>query len=232
MPALFAKVLRDQRDLLLFRPFKPDLAAHGHLYLGWGLLTAWLVGIGRYWDHPKAQLWQYLGLGSVAYVFVMALILWLLIWPLKPANWSYRNVLVFVMLTSLPAILYAIPVEQFMGREAAAGMNVAFLLIVATWRVTLLFLFLRRSAQLSRFAMTVAALLPLALIVTVLTMLNLEHAVFEIMGGLRPEDKTQNDASFGVLLLITVLAWLAAPLLLAAYLYLVYRARRPSLAAP
>ena len=99
------KILEDQRDLLLFRPFRPDIRGHRDAYLAWGLLTTWLAGVGRYWDHPNAALWQYLGLGSVAYVFILALVLWLIVAPLKASNWSYSGVLIFVMLTSLPALL-------------------------------------------------------------------------------------------------------------------------------
>ena len=61
------KILRDQRDLLLFRPFRPSIKEHWPAYLAWGLLTAWLAGIGRYWDHPNAAWWQYAGLGSVSF---------------------------------------------------------------------------------------------------------------------------------------------------------------------
>lgn len=211
----FAKVLRDQRDLLLFRRFKPDLPDQAPLYLAWGLFTTWLVGIGRYWDHPSAALWQYLGLGSVAYVFVLAAILWVLILPLRPAHWSYRNVLIFVTLTALPALLYAIPVEKFTARDTAASLNALFLAIVAAWRVGLLYRYLTTSAALDRITAVIACLLPLALIVTVLSILNLERAVFEIMGGLR--QPTQYDVSYGVVVLLTVLSMLASPFLLALY---------------
>lgn len=221
MPSPLQKVLGDQRDLLLFRPFKPDMAAHGHLYLGWGCLITWLAGVGRYWDHPNAELWQYLGLGSVAYVVVLALIVWAVAAPLRPANWSYETVLVFVMLTSLPAILYAIPVEKLMSLQAAQMANVMFLAIVASWRVALLIVFLRRVGRLDWLPVAVAALLPLALIVTLLVALNLEKAVFEIMGGNRQQ--TQNDAAYAILILISVLSVCASPLLLIAYGVLIYK---------
>ena len=105
MALRLSKILRDQRDLLLFRPFKPDLKDHWPAYLAWGLLTAWLAGIGRYWDHPNAAWWQYAGLGSVSYVLVLAFFLWVLVAPLRPRNWSFVGVLIFVTLTSLPALI-------------------------------------------------------------------------------------------------------------------------------
>ena len=70
--------------------------------------------------------------------------------------------------------------------------------------------------------MAVATLLPLAIIVTVLTVLNLEKAVFEIMGGNR--EQTQNDAAYFVLMLITTFSVLASPVVLILYFILAYRA--------
>jgi hypothetical protein len=224
MPFAIAKVLADQRDLLLFRPFKPDLHNHWAAYLAWGLFTTWLAGIGRYWDHPNAALWQYLGLGSVAYVFILALILWMIVAPLRPSYWNYLGVLIFVTLTSLPAILYAIPVEKFMSLPTAQSINVLFLAVIAAWRVGLLIVFLRRAAELPAPTAAVAGLLPIALIVTVLVALNLEQAVFDIMGGNRAP--TQNDAAYFVLVLISMGSVLASPILLIAYLVTVVRRHR------
>ena len=185
-------LLSDLRELLVaeakfltFRRVKLDMARKGHLYLAFGLVCTWLAGIGRYWDNPRAETWQYLGLGSLAYVLVLAAFLWLLIWPLRPSNWSYRGVLTFVGLTSPPGLLYAVPVERFVSLATAQAINVWFLAIVAAWRVVLLVLYLKRAAGLSALSLVVAAFLPLTLIVTALTALNLEHVVFQVMGGLR-----------------------------------------------
>ncbi len=84
-----ATVMRDQFRLLFFRNFGPQLTKYWHFYLGWGLSITWLVGIGRYWDHPDADVWQYAGVGSLAYVLVLAAIVWLVAMPLKPENLSY-----------------------------------------------------------------------------------------------------------------------------------------------
>lgn len=105
--------------------------------------------MGRYWDDPRAKPLQHLGLGSVIYILLLSLMLWLVIWPLRPKHWSYFNVLTFVSLTSPPAILYAIPVERLFSREVARSVNVWFLAAVATWRVTLLIFFLHRYAKLA-----------------------------------------------------------------------------------
>ncbi len=105
-------LLLNEWRFLTFRPVSSAVPAHWRALLIFGLLFTWLAGIGRYWDNPRAHVWQYLGLGSVAYVFVLALIIWLLLAPLRPKNWSYRNVLLFITLTAPPAILYAIPVRD------------------------------------------------------------------------------------------------------------------------
>jgi hypothetical protein len=223
------KVLADQRDILLFRPFKPDLKQHRLAYFAWGLFVTWLAGLGRYWDHPNAEPWQYAGLGSLAYVFVLAIVLWAMVAPLYPRNWSYSNVLIFVMLTSLPAVLYAIPVEKFLSPAAAQTANVIFLAIVAGWRVALLFAFLKHAGGLNGSRAFVATFLPLAGIVTALTVLNLEKAVFDIMGG--GHESTANDAAYMILFLITVLSVIASPFLLIAYLVAAHHARAEAKAA-
>lgn len=220
------EVIVTEARFLTFRPVKPDMIRLGNYYLILGLLTSWLAGIGRYWDNPRAELWQYMGLGSLAYIFVLALILWLIILPLRPENWSYKSVLIFVGMTAPPAILYAIPVERFFSLNTAQTMNVWFLAIVATWRVILLFLHLKRSAKLNGFAIFVAAVLPLAIIVTVLAMLNLEHVVFKIMAGLSEDERSANDAAYTILLLLTYFSFLASPILLIAYITMIIRRRK------
>lgn len=216
------EVLRTEARFLAFRPAKPDLDRLGNYYLALGLVTAWLAGVGRYWDNPRADWWQYAGLGSLAYIFVLSLVLWLLIKPLRPANWRYSSVLIFVGMTSPPAILYAIPVERYFSLQTAQTMNVYFLAIVAIWRVALLFRYLKHSAKLSGFTIFVAAMLPLTIIVSALTALNLEHVVFKIMAGLAEDEKSANDAAYGILFLITYLSVMASPVLLISYLGLIY----------
>jgi hypothetical protein len=94
-----------------------------------------------------------------------------------------------------------------------------FLAIVAAWRVALLFFYLRRSAGLSAFSIAVAALLPITLIIVMLTALNLERAVFDVMGGLR-DGGTANDSAYGMLVLLTVLSMLLFIPLVICYIFL------------
>lgn len=216
-------ILSDEFRLLTFQRSSTAMHTEWKAFLTFGLTFTWLAGIGRYWDNPKAHLWQHLGLGSVAYVFVLALIVWVLLTPLKPKNWSYRNVLLFITLTAPPAVLYAIPVEQFMTAEVAQTANAWFLIVVATWRVALFFVFLHRVAGLSSGIVVVASLLPLVIIIIALSMLNLEHVVFSLMSGIREEDRSPNDSAYGVVFLLSMLSFMAAPFLLIAYVVAIVR---------
>ena len=223
-----SEVIRTEIRFLLFLRITPDMKNLANYYLSFGVLSAWVVGIGRYWDNPRADLWQYLGLGSVAYIFILALILWLLIMPLKPENWSYKSVLIFVGMTSLPGILYAIPVERFFTMEIASLLNIFFLAFVAMWRVILLFLYMMRSAKLSGLSVVVACVLPLTIIVSALAALNLEHVVFRIMAGLTEDEKSANDAAYTILLIITYFSYLASPVLLLTYIVMIFKRRKAS----
>jgi hypothetical protein len=211
--------------VLSFRASTDDLAALGHRDLVFGLGATWIVGMGRYWDDPRAVLLQRVGVGSIVYVFVMALLLWAVIWPLGALKWSYARVLTFVALVAPPAILYAVPIERFASLETSRTVNAWFLAVVAAWRVGLLLFFLRRHAQLTYPRLMVGALVPLTLIINALVALNLERAVFDIMGGLR-EPGTSSDAAYEVLVLITLFADMAFLPVLLAYLVLVSLAWR------
>lgn len=212
-------LINDTWRLLTFRSTEEEMAAYTRGHLIFGLLCTWIAGMGRYWDDTEAGILQHLGTGSVVYVFLLAFILWLVVFPLKPKNWSYRGVLTFISLVSPPAILYAIPVEKFTENYTANVINVWFLLIVASWRVALLYFYLSRLASLDWLRVLVAALLPITAIVTTLSVLNLERAVFEVMGGLRT---TSKDGAYLVLTVITFLSIFLLPLTLLGYGILAY----------
>ena len=208
------QALKDAAGLLTFRISRDRLLNFGNSHLLLGILFTLIVGVGRWWDDPAANLLQRLGVGSLIYILVLAFALWLVVRPFAPRAWSYKHVLTFVSLTSPPALLYAIPVERFLDLATARTMNVWFLAAVAAWRVALLFFYFRRFARLTIISTVVSALLPIMVIVATLTILNLERAVFDIMGGLR-ESGTANDSAYGILFALTFLSiYLIVPVFL------------------
>jgi hypothetical protein len=211
--------------VLTFQVSRDELLALDKRHLAFGLLCTWIVGMGRYWDNPRANFLQHLGVGSVVYVFVLAAFLWIVIAPLRPRDWSYFRVLTFLTLTSPPAIIYAFPVQNWTDLDHANSVNVSFLGVVAVWRVGMLIFFLRRLASFDWIRITVGTLTPLCGIVVALTLLNLEQAVFDAMGGI-VERRTPNDAAYEVLFGLTMFSMICIiPLLIA---YLMVAAMSPS----
>ncbi|MAT92468.1 MAG: hypothetical protein CME59_07690 [Halioglobus sp.] len=215
---MFTTILRQQFKFLVFQKVEIDLDRHLASYLTYIFIVSWIVGMGRYWDHPDAYFWQYAGLGSVIYIVVLSAFLYAVVLPLKPKRWSYSLVLIFVGLTSLPALLYAIPVERFMPLDQAQIVNAWFLGIVALWRVLLYVQFLFKGAGLGKFGTLIATLLPLSGIVVVLAILNLEHVMFDMMSGVRPGNESPNDIAYQVVFLLSMFAFMAFPITLICYM--------------
>lgn len=215
--------------ILSFRATRDELLGLRASDLAVGLGFTWLVGIGRWWDDPEASLPQHLGLGSLAYVVALAALLFLLLLPLRPPELSYRRLLAFVALTSPPGLVYAIPVERFMSIAAATQANLWALLVVATWRVSLWFFYLRRAIALRAGEALTVGLLPLAAIVFTLYQLNLHRAVFELMGGLDERPPNTHDTAYAVLASLTCCAAFGALPLAFGYLVIVYRRRSSGL---
>ncbi len=211
-------ILGAQFRFLFFRPFRFSPESHFGPWLIYVLAVTWIAGVGRYWDHPSAYPWQYLGLGSVAYIFCLSALLYLVVLPLRPPRWDYRAVLIFVGLTSLPAVLYAIPVERFTDLDTAKTINAWFLGVVAIWRVALLMTYLRRYARLHWFVVVTVTVLLLSGIVVALSLLNLEHVVFDLMAGIRDENASPNDAAYTVVVTLALFSLFAFPVALVSYL--------------
>jgi len=206
--------------ILSFRATQQELLSVNHRDLTVGLFCTWIVGIGRYWDNPRVELLQHLGVGSVIYVFVLALFLFLLIAPMFPQNWKYFRVLTFVTMTSLPGLLYAIPVQMIFpepGLETANEINLAFLGIVSLWRVSLLLWYCSRVAELRIWQSAIASAVPIVLLIVTLAILNLDRVVFNIMMGIDESSISPNDDIYMVLVMITFMSYYAAIPLLVAY---------------
>lgn len=210
--------------LLTFKLRRNEMLGFNNKHLIAGILGTWIVGMGRYWDDANANLLQHLGLGSVIYIFVLSAFIWLILLLYKIEKWSYKTVLTFIALTSFPAIFYAIPVERFFSITTANSMNVWFLAIVAIWRLCLLYYFLKQFTQLSTGNIVTVTFMPICLIISVLTILNLHNVVFEIMGGIR--NPSPHDSSYLVLMMLTGISMILAIPLLIAYAVGIYYSRK------
>jgi len=215
---MIINILKNQFKLLSFQSLRIKNHKEFWGYFIYILIITWLVGIGRYWDHPKADWWQYAGLGSLAYIFFLSIFLYVILFPLKPQNFSYKIILLFVGLTSLPALLYAIPVERFLTMSQAQTANVLFLAIVAIWRVALYLKFLISVLKLNWFSIIVTTLLPLSAIVFVLGLLNLEHVVFQLMAGIRESEISANDQAYQVDFILMYFSYIAFPVTVISYI--------------
>lgn len=209
--------------LLLFKITRDEMLEFNKQHFIVGLIGTWIVGIGRYWDDPEAKLLQHLGLGSVVYIFVLAGLIWLILLPYKLEKWNYFTVVTFLGLTSFPAIFYAIPVERFFSLSVANSMNAWFLAVVAAWRLGLLYYFLKHFTKLSKINILTVTLMPICLIISTLTVLNLHRVVFNIMGGLRAP--TAHDSSYFVLLILTGLSMFLTVPLIISYGVGIYKSR-------
>jgi hypothetical protein len=60
-PPTNSNIFRTVARLLTFRLTQKEFLELGGMHLVFGLVCAWLVGMGRYWDDPGAQPWSRLG---------------------------------------------------------------------------------------------------------------------------------------------------------------------------
>ena len=219
-------VLADFARFMLFQPLKGDPARNWRAYLLVGFAITWIVGFGRYWDDPAAPLLIRSGATSIFYALALSAFIWMIVLCLRPERWSYRNVLLMVTMTAAPGLVYAIPVERFMRPDAARAANLAFLAIVATWRMALYYGFLARVAKLPPGASFVAWLLPPTIIVAVLGFFGSIDAIMRSMGGVR--DTSPSAIPGSAIILFTLVSWAALPFLVGALIALALRRRRPS----
>ena len=209
-----ADSLRLMGRVLTFRAQREELLALNRRDLVIGLLITWLVGMGRYWDNDRVEFLQKLGVGSVLYVFVLATFLFCVLWPLRPRDWSWFSLLVFLTFTSPPGLVYAIPVQLIFpgeGLQTANEINLGFLGLVSVWRVALFLFYLCRLGRLDLGTAAIGTALPILLLIVVLTVLNLDRVVFRIMGGIDPAPVSPNDDIYLAMIMITmssmVLIW-------------------------
>lgn len=207
------RFLRAQWRFLTFRS-SPVAEEDHNSFLTCAMGLTWLAGVGRYWDHPDPLWWQAAGLGSVVYAFVFAAMLWIVGLPMRIKGWSYAGMLLFVCMTSAPALLYAIPVERFLAPSAAEDVNFWFLFVVAAWRLLLLMRFFAVPCELGGGGVIVT-LLPVSLIVIGLVALGLHQRTFAIMAHADAARPPHAGATDAVMSMVWASAIAAIPLLIA-----------------
>lgn len=204
--------------ILTFRAKREELEPSPTVLIGLALLTTWIVGLGRWWDDPRDLLWFVrFGLGSVIYVLGLSGVLFLVTWPLWTQKLGYLAFLAFVASTSLPGLVYAVPIERWTDVQTAATYNFWALTFVSLYRLALLIWFLGRIVGLSFLGVVATTFFPISLIVFLLSMLGHGAAVMDIMGGFRENitAKSEMEAAVGFL---GCLSWVVAPLSLVLYL--------------
>jgi hypothetical protein len=107
--------------------------------------------------------------------------------------------------------------------ETSASINIWFLAIVAIWRVALYVYFLRTLAKLNGIVILVASLLPITLIIVTLSLLNLEHATFEIMAGINASEQTSADGAYLTVVVLSLGSAILLPILVITYLCIVIK---------
>lgn len=176
-----------QFRILTLTANKKELLSLDRNVLLWGLVMVWIAGLGRYWDAPLEPVFMRSGLPSLIYIFVLGAFLYMFIFLLCPANWSYWRLVTLISMTAPPAFLYAIPFERLYGPDQGAQCNAMVLMVVASWRVLMLGNYLVRTANLNVACVAMAVLLPLMTIVSVLMGMNRLLETVATMGGIRQQ---------------------------------------------
>lgn len=203
------KLFRDTWRLLTFRLTREEFEAFDLRHLFFGLALCWLAGIGRFWATPHVPWWAQLGLGSLIYPFVLAIPVAAILKTLGD-RLGYLHAVTFISLTGPLAFIYAPIVPQWLGVEQASILRLVAMAIVSLWRVGLLTEFFRRQAGLKIGGAVAVTGMLLTGIVTTLTALNLERAVFAIMGGRLA--RTVSDDSYEFLILLSLISILLLPI--------------------
>jgi hypothetical protein len=190
--------------------------------LGVGAVLVLTAGIAREYDHeyfasqPQALLLPFVASFATATLVYGSLRLFVLRGPRSQARGRYRAFLGLFWLTAPLAWIYALPVERLMEPVPAALFNIAFLAVVASWRVWLMS---RVAAVLfgASFPRALGAiLLPSSVLVWVAGFV-IPFRLVPLMGGisLAPETQLLVRAA-GIATIGSVLAGVAACILLAA----------------
>jgi len=179
-------VFRTMIRVLTFRITRVEFQAFDHRHLAGGLVSTWIVGMGRYWNAADATLAQRMGVGSLLFVVTFSGLVWLALGPLNPGDWSYGRLLTLLALVSPPAILYAIPVEQLARSSTAVPIRIGMLTLVAVWRLSLLVYYVMKLSTLRRPTAVIGSFIPIAASIAALSAMHLTDTTAQGMARLEP----------------------------------------------
>ncbi len=212
--------------MLTFRLTPEEYDRLGFKHLLFGLATAWLVGYGRWWDRPD-DVSPFLRSGALSVLTVIGLgfLLHRVMTGLVPRHEGHMRTAAYVSLTSLPAAIYALPLERWMELEQARTGNVAMLAVVAAWRVALYVYLLRRIAGFPIYTTIVTTLLPLAVIICFVTISGTQFRVLSIMTGVTvdPPPPSTAETRFDIIASLSCLSLVLTPVLVILWLILFER---------
>lgn len=203
----FRQALRDLLRFLTFRATPEIYDRFGVEHAILGFATTWLVGIARNWDYPEAPEFARMGLGSLAYILILAFVLFVMAWPISYEKRNYWHVLTGISMTAAPGLVYGVPVEMFMSTEGAQGANLIFLLVVASWRVGLASHYLFKGCENGIREVLAILLLPISLIILALVWTGRAGYVMQLMGGLRRDHSAPNAIVDEAIATLYCLAW-------------------------
>ena len=207
--------------VLSFRSKREDMLTWGWAELTLGIVCTIIVGAGRWWDDTRdLPLYVHFGIGSVAYVLVLGSVLWVLIRTLADEPPSFVRVLTFVCFVSPPAMLYAVPVEQWMDMASAQSLNLQFLAVVAAYRVALLVHFCRVSVLFDWTKTIVTTFLPISIAIFFVAQLNVTGVIIDFMGGVRGGEPNRKAEMETFVMLLSCLSWIVTPILTLMFLSL------------
>ncbi|MBV6457947.1 MAG: hypothetical protein HONBIEJF_01067 [Fimbriimonadaceae bacterium] len=201
------EVFRDTGRFLTFRATQEDYERFGYRHFLLGFLTTWAVGIARNWDYPEAELFAKAGLPSLAYIFLLSLLLFAFAWPVSYEKQNYWKFLTVVSMTAAPGLIYGIPVEMFLSTTGAQNANLAFLGFVALWRVALMVHFLFVAAGNTILTTMAVLLTPLSIMIVGLISTGRAGYIMDIMGGLRSRGPSHLKAVDETVAFLGCLAW-------------------------
>lgn len=201
------QVFRDTGRFLTFRCTAEDYERFGSRHFFLGFLTTWAVGIARNWDYPQAEPFAKAGLPSLAYIFLLSLLLFAFAWRVSYEPQNYWKFLTVVSMTAAPGLIYGIPVEMFLSTTGAQNANLVFLGIVALWRVALMVHFLFVAAGNTILTTMAVLLTPLSIMIVCLISTGRAGYIMDIMGGFRSDKASPMRAVDETIAFLGCLAW-------------------------